>query len=421
MDLWDLDKEVETVAVEMEGEAVVKEDSDNFWDVAPICYPGDANVGPMFRYATLSKLGLDDKIHYWEVGFDITKGLLMRNWSEGGKKTIRPPTQIDPKNKTIIEKAVEKATRRFINMQKKGYQTDDFKLPPHLQNPQPMLAEEFDPKKITEEDWSFGLAASVKLDGMRCISHYDRSTGVRLTSRENNAITFKDHIREELEILFSYLPSDCRLDGELFNFNLPQKTLKSIYRSSKNLHPWDNLLGYYIFDIIEPMDLPFLERYRLLLRTYKQANEEHVFTSIFLLGMQIVHSEPEVTDLLNAYRGLDQEGVVVRFLHPNKSNYEKAKRSHHMLKVKCWVDEDVKVVDVLDEAKGTEYGAAMLSVVDRFGLTLTVRPRGKFDIRREWLQNPSLVVGKRATMRYAYRTSDNIPYHVVITEIRDYE
>jgi hypothetical protein len=98
----------------------------------------------------------------------------------------------------------------------------------------------------------------------------------------------------------------------------------------------------------------------------------------------------------------------------------KSGRSNNLLKVKTFIDEECIIIRV-EDAKGTEAGAALLVVRDIRNNELTLRPSATFDNRREWLINPNLVINKRATIVYQELSVYNVPRFPVLKAIRDYE
>ena len=74
----------------------------------------------------------------------------------------------------------------------------------------------------------------------------------------------------------------------------------------------------------------------------------------------------------------------------------------------------------VESAKGKETGAAMLIVRDDFGIEIPIR-FGTMEERREWMDNPKLVLGKKFTFKYSRRSPDNVPIEPGGVAFRDYE
>ena len=60
-------------------------------------------------------------------------------------------------------------------------------------------------------------------------------------------------------------------------------------------------------------------------------------------------------------------------------------------------------------------------VRNRRGHTFVVRPRGSFELRRQWMKDINSIIGKKLTVRYQELTDDGIPRFPVGISIRDYE
>ena len=85
------------------------------------------------------------------------------------------------------------------------------------------------------------------------------------------------------------------------------------------------------------------------------------------------------------------------------------------------MDEEVLIVGIDRLAKGTEEGAAVLSVQDQQGNVFPARPRGSIERRRLWAQQPERIVGKTATIRFQERSIHGVPRFPVVVAIRNYE
>jgi len=242
-----------------------------------------------------------------------------------------------------------------------------------------------------------------------------------MKTRGSHLIPFMNHIRSEIEVLLSFLPfDDIYLDGELYNYNVSQSIIKSILRTSKNPHPHEKLIAYYVFDIIDPYKYDYEHRYSILLQAYQEASKYFFFTSVFIIGLVKVSSDEEIWQKHNEVKTKGQEGLVLRQMHPTESYYKpNKKRSNAVLKVKVFKDKTVKILGVIDDSKGREAGCAKLLVLTPDGKELEVRPSGTFTLRSEWLKNPKLIIGKAATLKYF--EEDDKPIFPTIIEIRDYE
>ena len=66
-------------------------------------------------------------------------------------------------------------------------------------------------------------------------------------------------------------------------------------------------------------------------------------------------------------------------------------------------------------------GWAILHCVTGLGAEFTVSCPGDVYFKRYVLNNKEKYIGKNVTVKFAYWTADNLPFHCVATAIRDYE
>ena len=50
-----------------------------------------------------------------------------------------------------------------------------------------------------------------------------------------------------------------------------------------------------------------------------------------------------------------------------------------------------------------------------------VRPKGTYDLRRQWFEDRDNIIGKFLTVKFFDYTTDGVPFHPVGEIIRDYE
>ena len=388
---------------------------DNFQLVTPTQTPiQDAwKLPPLFREDAAGKNST------WQIGFDGVDRLVMRFGKVGGViRTTR--TEVVPKaNRTMQQQALQEARQRYAEkVRKDGYHIETEEAP---EIPQPMLANKWDPNKTK---LTFPVWAQPKLDGIRCLA-YLQDGEVHLRSRNNKPFFFLQHIRDRVADFLTFLPPGTILDGEFYSFRLSFNEITGIVRQQKNPHPREELIDYFIFDLILPDDPSFEERYNLLIDAYNAYSEAGLvnFTEtgevddpIRVVAITEALSKEDLLEFHDEYVQLGYEGLIIRKINmPYKFG-----RGSNLLKYKEFHDEEGEIVGV-QEAKGTEEGAAILIVRDARGNELPVRFRAPIEERRRWFENPDLVLGKRATIRYQELTPDGIPRFPVGVAIRDYE
>lgn len=443
------------------------EEALDFWQNAPTIMPFNS-FETFGKYPLLKRLDKDNgQIRFWQIGID-NAGALIRiiyGVEDTDKPTHDKRDVVSKGNKALNVQAVQEASKRYEEKLLNGYLPENHNVngKDHL----PMLALDYDPDII--KDWD-KVYVSVKMDGERCLAFWEIEAGkvplggmklkdfrnamldpnksdsnianpegllhfsnlmdnlnknkIIMKTRGNHKIVYLDHIRYEIEVLLSFLSTDICLDGELYSFNVKDHILKSIFRTSKEPHPCEKLVGYYIFDIIDNQNMPYELRYNILLEAYQKASKYFFFTSVFLVNLFKVSSEDEIWKLHNSVKSIGQEGLVLRQMGPDSTYRGGKKRSKNVLKFKVYKDVTVKIIGVVQGATGRESECAMLKVLTPDGTELEVRPCGTFEERQSWLENPSLVVGKAATLKY-FDIQDkgdinSKPYQITITEIKDY-
>jgi ATP-dependent DNA ligase len=347
----------------------------------------------------------------WQIGFDGVDRLVMRFGKVGG--VIRnTKTVVEPKGKRDMqEQALQEARHRYDEKIRK----DGYHLAEQVSEgiSQPMLAQKWIPEKTRLK---YPVIAQAKLDGIRCLALRETNS-ILLRSRNNKPFYYLGHIRTAVKELFAFLPDQSIPDGEFYSLDLDFNTIASITRQKNQAHPGEVSLSYWIFDLIllQEENKSFIERYNILVEAYNRCWPE---------GSNVIKVVPieeanSAEDLLGHHDKYVQEGYEGLIIRKPESKY-KFGRGSNLLKYKEFTDEEAEVIDV-EEAKGTEEGAAILVVRDIRDNELSVRFRGSMEQRRMWLQYPDEVIGKKATIRYQETTPDGKPRFPVGIAIRDYE
>lgn len=373
-----------------------------------------------WKLLPLFKQDASGKNSTWQVGFDGTDRLVMRFGKVGGVIRITK-TEVVPKCKrTMQEQALQEARHRYDEKYREdAYRPEGEKRP---KIPQPMLANKWDPNKTRLK---YPVWTQPKLDGIRNIAYLE-DEDVYMRSRNNKAFYFLDHIRKRIAVLLSYLPKKAVLDGEFYSFVLPFNAITSIVRQKKKPHPDENLIQYFIFDVILPDNPPFEERYQTLLDAYQDCCSGPD-DPIKFVDISEANSKEDLIAHHDKYVQLGYEGLIIRKIAGNdptwkdiESSQYKFGRGSNLLKYKEFIDEEVEVLSVR-EASGTEEGSAIVVVKDIRGNEISVRFRSPLEERKKWFENPELIIGKQATIRYQELTPDGIPRFPVGVVIRDYE
>lgn len=257
-----------------------------------------------------------------------------------------------------------------------------------------------------------------KLDGNRCLVHND-GTGLVAYTRNGKEFKTLKHILEPLE---SIVPAGYTIDGELY---VHGQSLQTIVSWGKRLQHKTLELQLHAYDLIA--DEGFGARYNELRGLLRGAiSNPNYPIRLVDTGEFTPESRANfrgLSPLLSKARGAGYEGLMFRSDYAlergvfKKVGYEDGKRSGSLIKLKDWLDQEFKIVDIQPSADGW----AILHCVTGLGGSFTVSCPGDVTFKRYVLANKQKYIGKYVTVKFAYWTEDNLPFHCVATAIRDYE
>lgn len=285
---------------------------------------------------------------------------------------------------TPEQQAIQEINSTFKTNKDKGYyeigETNDksFVLP--------MLAYPLGDKIHTIE---FPLTVQPKFDGIRCLTDGENMWSRRGKQFDNKIVAH----------LNSVACNDFIVDGELI---LPegyplQDTVSAAKKFRDNLSP---KLLYRIYDIVAP-DLCYTERYAICKKIVEDTNNPQVI----LAPSHVVETQEEIYPLHEKFVGEGWEGTMIR-LHGH--GYKINQRTNQLLKLKDFLEEEFKVVDVID-GKGKFVGAGIFLCETPEGKIFETSPIGTMEYRRELFQNRDSIIGTYWTVRFQAYTKDKIP------------
>lgn len=362
----------------------------------------------------LYKTTEEGKESQWQVGFCAGEGRL---WIMHGLTISIPQVKTrevktNNSGRSLREQALLEARNRYMKMGRKGYYATRGKV--HVR--EPMLANEYKEERVK----NFPVAIQAKLDGVRALLYLGPDGEVRIVSRTGREWPHLEKIREEAKRLFSHLPPGCVLDGEIYSFRLSFDELSGLMRTTKSSRKDEDKADYFVFDVIDPENSYFEGRYALLEKAFSSFSSARVY----LLPTYTASSHLDILRAHDIWVGGGCEGCMVRRISWAETNKElslyKPRRCNNLLKCKAPQDEEVEIVGV-GEGSGTEEGLAVFRVRDGIGNEFEVRPQGSFSTRKEWFDHPSLVLGRRYTIRFFGKTPKGIPRFPVGVALRDYE
>lgn len=237
-----------------------------------------------------------------------------------------------------------------------------------------------------------------KIDGVRATLE-----GNKLVSRTGKAFSVPQAYIDELRDHYKDLP----LDGELVHSTGKFNETVSIVRDQTkkvSMDYWKNIV-YVVFDIVDT-SIPFKGREEKLQEYGNTVNSTHLTRNC------IITNDETVNTALKEALSRNQEGLILR--NP-EAPYEYG-RSHNLLKVKEFIDEEATVISTY-EGEGKHTG--------RIGGIVCVRDSGEefrcgSGFTDEQRENPPKV-GDKVTIRYFELSKDGIPRFPIFVTVRDYE
>lgn len=401
-----------------------------------------------WRLTPLYKADVGGNMREWQVGFDGEQYLEMTHGVVGGA-IVPTRSEVEPKaGRNLQQQALQEARQRYLEkFRNENYRPAGAPPPDDIS---PMLAftfvthDEYNKKQaeFTEalrkagnpkgkerndikrtffnDKWKlverYPVFVQAKLDGHRMMCKLVGDRVVCRKPRSNRLYPNTIHQEQDLLPFFAYLPTGTVLDGELYHQDWNFEKLTSVVKTEKRIHPLMNQVIYYIFDIITPEPMPYEDRYTILVNAYQRYLEDgNIPRNFTLVSVTVANSDDEVKSFHDQYVALGYEGLILRKIAGpnrtpvtiNESIYE-PKRTANLLKYKAFDDEEGIAIGV-QEAKGTEAGAADVIIRDPRGNTLTVRTRGSVERRRMWMQNPNLILNKPFTYRFQGLSETGVP------------
>lgn len=446
---------------------------------------------PKWAIEPIYKETLTGKDMYWQIGFDPETSQLVTWFGYvGGVKQVRyREVSVNKSGRTLQEQALLEARKKYKDKFFEGY------LPAgstQLPNIKIMSADKY----ASSMKINFPVDCEKKLNGIRLWTRYSadpsaksRGSAVAKT-RSNQVFVLPKHLEDEMIDLFSYLPPNCALDGEMHHPDLTFEQITSAFRTVKTCHPLLAMLEFNIFDLYM-IDNPPREIRRKILGDATMAYYQDVFgvtvnlsedprkgvpglpelkpaqrithyghggrilelidprtaddylnpkpeqsssqkanrvSKLFLVEVVLAYSHEEIAIIHNYFTSLGEEGTMIKKRANGAAEgspaYKMSQylfgRGRRILKHKDFIDEEAVCIGVTD-AKGKEKGCAMLTVCDIRGNTFSVRMKGSFERRQQWLLNPEEIVHKSITIRYQCLSSYGVPIFPVGVEVRDYE
>lgn len=296
------------------------------------------------------------------------------------------------------EQAKREANSMFLRLKDKGYEDH---IPEEKSTPEPMLAIKWDEKRI-----KFPCMVQAKLDGVRCIMYKDQD-GVHLKSRRGKELEIP-HIKKFFEEHIEVLP----LDGELYNHG--DLSFQGIISAVKRLSKKTDKINIVVYD--KPVEgVPNYDRqFKLIKKDKKRVGKN---APIKFLDTIIANNLEEIYQYHDKMVKQGYEGVIIRNFD---GLYEMGYRSHNLIKLKRFWDEEFPIVDVI-EATGRDKGTGIFVLKAKNGELFKARPQGSKQLRTSYLRDRDSLIGKPCTVKYQELSDYGIPRFPSAIAVRDYE
>lgn len=370
-----------------------------------------------------------DDVAYVQTTYGVVDGKLVTT-----KPTAHRPKNVGRKNETSAwEQAMLHGTRKWTNKQEKegyvtGKQSNDGPASrtrsrsPKAQkgvdvraDKRPMLAKVVDVKK---PKLVFPMIAQPKLDGVRCITYFDKSSNdIVFLSRKMVQYTPFPALSRELRAVFALFP-DAVLDGEIGDFTsppaIPFEKVTGLVRKKTHVDERD-LLTYYVYDVIDT-EQGYESRYNPIQHAIHKLRSKGTLSLIHATPYEFVSTMKQMVQRFKEW-SVDYEGIMLR---DPTMGYQTGKRNKSLWKYKSFMDEEFEIVG-FKEGEGQEKGCVVWECITDEGRTFWVRPKGDRATRQALFEEGKKYVGDKLTVQFQEWTLDKIPRFPVGIAIRNYE
>ena len=362
---------------------------------------------------TLYKRNTNKSINQWQIivkdnSYYTIEGLL------NGKLTQSKPTFVKGKNTgkknetSDYEQACKEAESKFKRKIESGYSEDINKIDTAKKFFAPMLAHNYLDYK---EQIEFPILVEAKIDGARMIIQKEG-----LFTRKGKKYVSCPHIHELFKVLFKKHP-DWVIDGEVYSQDVPFEKIMSLTRKSKptekDLEESKKIVKIYIFDgVTDDINLGFEKRFKLI----KQEIINIIGQSKYIKFVDYVevNSHKEIEGYHSTFVEQGYEGLILRV---SGSVYEN-KRSRCLLKLKNFIDEEFVIVDIVEGIGNRSKMAGNIICKMKNGMEFSAGLRGGEKYYKHLLDNKSMIIGKKCTVRYQNLTDkDKLPRFPICMDI----
>lgn len=361
-------------------------------------------------------------LRYWKC-YEVLDGLEIEYGVCGGTPLYQSETIEEGKGGRDQDEQIASRIQSRINKQMdKGYvfdmaQATSMRPVNALGFVKPMLAkksEDVDLKKLLTRDVYY----QNKLDGNRCLIHND-GTGLVAYTRNGKEFTTLKHITDKLK---SIIPADATLDGELYCHGVPLQTIVSW---GKRLQLDTLKLQYHCYDLVskEAFSNRSAELGAILTNRVSTLGGSIALVDTIRISPDYGATLGGIPALVGCSRAEGFEGGMVRSDWTLERGlfvpvgYEDGKRSGSLVKCKLWDGMEFEIIGIDTSADGW----AILNMRNPRGASFSVSCPGDVPFKRYVLLHKEKYISKMVSVKFAYWTEDNVPFHPTAEAIRDYE
>lgn len=333
-------------------------------------------------------------IQVWEITGSIKSSKITIKYGQlnGAMQTQIEDVETNQSGRTLKEQILHRMKSRISKQKDKGYRYTiekaiEFEGKNSLNLFKPMLAQQFSKvKHINLKDSFYQL----KYNGHRCL--ITRQNGKLIAySRNGKIIDTIDHILDNI-----VLEEGHTIDGELYAHGYPLQTIASwIKRKQENT----SKLKYVIYDII--MDEIYKHRLDYICSL-------HIHKDILISPTRSLDQLGSLSTGLTEAIKDGYEGLIIR---QGSLGYEAGKRSQSLVKVKRYLDEEFKVLDITPSKDGW----AVLTCETCEGRTFKVSAPGTMEDKFRVMADKHLYINNWIQVDFYEWTKDLIPFHPVAT------
>lgn len=266
----------------------------------------------------------------------------------------------------------------------------------------PMLAHKYEPKRFTTPCY-----VQPKLNGIRGLTQRGK-----FVSRDE--IVWADIVVSHV----SRFVKDCNLilDGEWYRHGWSLQKINGAIAVNRTIRVTrTNEIIYNVFDSID-FNLPFIERWWKAKQIVEAVNCPH----LRIVPVHPVYSQEDIDKWFAYYCGLGYEGVMVRmgdggYTQPSMRGLsDQDNRCWTLLKRKGWIDDEFEIIDI-KEGKETDKGSKFVGSTGalicraRNGKEFSVGSGPTDSERDQWWNNPNLVIGHKAKVKYLMLSDEGKP------------